>query len=174
MWPYSNPLSTCNINAVVITCMPTYIHTSPFLIFTGGDPGTRLDLIPSAVNVYMPVATHRNEKINCSYSSLPRSTCLHVCGNEIMCDNTSSVTHFATYHISNSPFHALISEQQVFHSQRKPWLNMHLSPLGVCHIANRAPFLLHMCLDTEHWLLLSHNLISQLHWHCSWRERMYY
>ena len=39
MWPYISLLSTCNINAVVITCMPTYIHTPPFLIFTGGDPG---------------------------------------------------------------------------------------------------------------------------------------
>ena len=78
MWPYSNPLSTCNINAVVITFMPTYIHTSPFLIFTGGDPGTRLDITPSAVNDYMPVATHRNDKINCSYSSLPQSMCLHM------------------------------------------------------------------------------------------------
>jgi len=59
--------------------MHAYIYTYfPFLIFTGGDPGTRLDLIPSGVNDYMPVATHRNEKINCSYSSLPQSTCLHV------------------------------------------------------------------------------------------------
>jgi len=52
----------------------------------------------------------------CLYHSL-RS--MHVCENE-MCDNASSVTHFATYHISNSSFHALISEQHVFHSQRKP------------------------------------------------------
>jgi len=39
MWPYSNPLSTCNINAVVTTCMLTHIHTPPFLIYTGGDLG---------------------------------------------------------------------------------------------------------------------------------------
>ena len=82
-----------------------------------------LDLTPSAVtlNHYMPVATHRNDKINCSYSCIYHSLRVsHVCENEIMCDNTSSVTHFATYHIPNSPFHALISEQEVFHSQRKP------------------------------------------------------
>jgi len=72
MWPYSNLLSTCNINAVVTTCMPTYIHTLP-LISQGETLGTRLDLTPSAVNDYMPVATHRNDNINCSYSCLYHS-----------------------------------------------------------------------------------------------------
>ena len=78
----------------------------------------RLDLTPSAVtlNDYMPVVTHRNDKIAPTAVSTTVYMSRHVRENEIMCDNNSSVTHFATYHISNSPFYALVSEQQVIHS----------------------------------------------------------